>query len=77
LSASRSSPRHTLPPPNPQNNNTLLEIVAITNPLTREAQRMSQVLGFVRDVLGSAVSIQLHLNPRLDLSDMPLKTFYR
>lgn len=52
-------------------------MVAITNPLTREAQRMSQVLRFVSEVLGSAVSIQLHLNPRLDLSDMPLKSFYR
>jgi hypothetical protein len=38
---------------------------------------MSQVLSFVRDVLGEAASIKLHLNPRLDLSDMPLKSFYR
>lgn len=36
-----------------------------------------QVLRFVRDVLGDAASVQLHLNPRLDLSDMPLKSFYR
>ncbi|KAI8470132.1 MAG: hypothetical protein J3K34DRAFT_469371 [Monoraphidium minutum] len=60
-----------------QNGETLIQMVAILNPLTREAQRMSQVLDFVRSVLGEAVSIQLHLNPRLDLSDMPLKSFYR
>lgn len=36
-----------------------------------------QVLSFVKEVLGDAVSIKLHLNPRLDLSDMPLKSFYR
>ncbi|GBF95627.1 UDP-glucose:glyco glucosyltransferase [Raphidocelis subcapitata] len=61
----------------PQGPDTLLQLVAITNPLTREAQRMSQVLRFVSEVLGPAASIQLHLNPKLDLSDMPLKSFYR
>jgi hypothetical protein len=36
-----------------------------------------QVLGLVRDVLGESVSIRLHLNPRMDLGEMPLKSFYR
>ena len=37
----------------------------------------TQVLEFVRDVMGTSVSIKLRLNPRADLSDMPLKSFYR
>lgn len=61
----------------PAGGGALLRFVAVLNPLTREAQRMGQVLGFIRDALGPVVSIQLHLNPKLDLTDMPLRSFYR
>eukprot|EP00879_Flechtneria_rotunda_P024541 GHRR01026020.1.p1 GENE.GHRR01026020.1~~GHRR01026020.1.p1 ORF type:complete len:588 (+),score=241.16 GHRR01026020.1:107-1870(+) len=52
-----------------------LHITAILDPLAREAQRLSQVMLLLQDVLSP--SMQLYLNPQLDLSDMPLKSFYR
>jgi len=52
-----------------------LHIVAILNPLTRAAQRISQVLQLLRSSLGASMS--LYLNPQTELSDLPLKAFYR
>ncbi|MEW5302056.1 MAG: hypothetical protein WDW36_004866 [Sanguina aurantia] len=52
-----------------------LHITAILNPLTRQAQRLSQVLHMLRSSLNPVV--KLYLNPQRDLSDMPLKSFYR
>jgi UDP-glucose:glycoprotein glucosyltransferase len=52
-----------------------LHLTAIINPLTREAQRLSQVLVLLSDVLNP--SIQIYLNPQMELSELPLKSFYR
>lgn len=52
-----------------------LHLVAILNPLTRGAQRMAQVLSFLKKVLDPALT--LYLNPQVDLSELPLKSFYR
>lgn len=52
-----------------------LHIVAVLNPLTRAAQRLSQLLLFLKQALSP--SITLVLNPQRDLSDMPLKSYYR
>eukprot|EP00882_Tetradesmus_deserticola_P014252 GHRQ01015150.1.p1 GENE.GHRQ01015150.1~~GHRQ01015150.1.p1 ORF type:complete len:663 (+),score=343.25 GHRQ01015150.1:862-2850(+) len=52
-----------------------LHLTAIINPLTREAQRLSQVLVLLSDVLKP--SIQIYLKPQMELSELPLKSFYR
>ncbi len=52
-----------------------LHITAILNPLTRSAQRISQVLKFLRELLGPSMS--LYLNPFRELAELPLKSYYR
>ncbi len=52
-----------------------LQLTAILNPLTREAQRLSQVLLLLKDALDP--SVKLYLNPQMDLSELPLKSYYR
>uniref|UniRef100_A0A383VGR8 UDP-glucose:glycoprotein glucosyltransferase n=1 Tax=Tetradesmus obliquus TaxID=3088 RepID=A0A383VGR8_TETOB len=59
----------------PPKESSELHLTAIINPLTREAQRLSQVLVLLADVLSPSVQIQL--NPQMDLSELPLKSFYR
>ncbi|KAF8062716.1 hypothetical protein HT031_004046 [Scenedesmus sp. PABB004] len=59
----------------PRRSTAELQLTAIINPLTREAQRMSQVLLLLSGLLNPA--IQLFLNPQSDLSELPLKSFYR
>jgi hypothetical protein len=51
-------------PPHTQNNDTLLELVAITNPLTREAQRMSQVGALVAGQPSACWGAAAILRPR-------------
>mmetsp|Transcript_15299 Transcript_15299/g.41363 ORF Transcript_15299/g.41363 Transcript_15299/m.41363 type:complete len:1550 (+) Transcript_15299:445-5094(+) len=62
--------------PKPGTSPSGLHIVCVLDPLTRAAQRMSQVLGAFRDS-ALAPSISLLLNPLRDMSDMPLKSYYR
>jgi UDP-glucose:glycoprotein glucosyltransferase len=52
-----------------------LHLVAVLDPLTRLSQRTSQVLTWVAQLLDPAIS--LFLNPVMDLTDMPLKNYYR
>ncbi|GAB4815180.1 hypothetical protein N2152v2_002226 [Parachlorella kessleri] len=61
-----SWPGHTVSP---------LLVQAVVNPLSKTAQQLAPVLLFLREHLGAEVS--LVLNPARDLTDMPLKTFYR
>ncbi|KAJ8389769.1 hypothetical protein AAFF_G00114750 [Aldrovandia affinis] len=51
------------------------DVVAVVDPLTREAQKMSALL----IVLGQVINMNLHLfmNCRAKLSETPLKSFYR
>ncbi|KAL6086880.1 hypothetical protein STEG23_000546, partial [Scotinomys teguina] len=60
---------------NPPENDVFFDVVAIVDPLTREAQKMAQLL----IVLGKIVNarIKLFLNCRSKLSEAPLKSFYR
>lgn len=52
-----------------------LLVQVILNPLSKPAQRLAPLLGFLRAALGAET--QLLLNPQRDLEEMPLKTFYR
>ncbi|KAJ8601472.1 hypothetical protein CTAYLR_005695 [Chrysophaeum taylorii] len=61
------------------NNTNTVPVIAVVDPLTREAQRISSILLFLRSSLSAApvVSISLVLTPSLDLSEMPLQKYYR
>lgn len=54
-----------------------VEIEAILDPLSKEAQRVAPVLALLRDRLSEDVCIRVILNPRVNLADLPLKSYYR
>nr|XP_019592750.1 PREDICTED: UDP-glucose:glycoprotein glucosyltransferase 2 [Rhinolophus sinicus] len=66
---------HSIIKINPQENDMFFDVIAIVDPLTREAQKMAQLL----IVLGKIINmkIQLFMNCRGKLSEAPLKSFYR
>nr|VZI33038.1 unnamed protein product [Spirometra erinaceieuropaei] len=51
------------------------DIVAIVDPASRDAQRLSHILLVLQEAL--PCNITVILNPQLELSDLPLKNFYR
>ncbi|XP_070770594.1 UDP-glucose:glycoprotein glucosyltransferase 2 [Enoplosus armatus] len=59
----------------PREKEVFYDVVAIVDPLTRQAQKMSPLL----IVLGQVVNVRLQvfMNCRAKLSEMPLKSFYR
>ncbi|XP_045336822.1 UDP-glucose:glycoprotein glucosyltransferase 2 isoform X1 [Leopardus geoffroyi] len=59
----------------PQENGMFFDVIAIVDPLTREAQKMAQLL----IVLGKIINmkIKLFMNCRGKLSEAPLTSFYR
>ncbi|TWW80861.1 UDP-glucose:glycoprotein glucosyltransferase 2, partial [Takifugu flavidus] len=59
----------------PRENELFYDVVAIVDPLTRAAQKMSTLL----IVLGQVVNmrLQIFMNCRAKLSELPLKSFYR
>ncbi|XP_004423176.1 PREDICTED: UDP-glucose:glycoprotein glucosyltransferase 2 [Ceratotherium simum simum] len=66
---------HSIIKINPQENDMFFDVIAIVDPLTREAQKMSQLL----IVLGKMINmkVKLFMNCRGKLSEAPLKSFYR
>uniref|UniRef100_A0A3Q3XP66 UDP-glucose ceramide glucosyltransferase-like 1 n=1 Tax=Mola mola TaxID=94237 RepID=A0A3Q3XP66_MOLML len=59
----------------PRENEVFYDVVAIVDPLTREAQKMSSLLIVLSQVVN--MRLQLFMNCRAKLSEMPLKSFYR
>ncbi|KAJ0070361.1 hypothetical protein NL108_007747, partial [Boleophthalmus pectinirostris] len=59
----------------PREHEVFYDVVAIVDPLTRAAQKLSSLL----NVLGQVVNmrLQLFMNCKSKLSEMPLKSFYR
>ncbi|KAG2196556.1 hypothetical protein INT47_010395 [Mucor saturninus] len=55
--------------------NTFLEIGMIIDPLSEAAQKWTPVIQALSEIDG--VSVIIYLNPDSDLSEMPLKRFYR
>ncbi|XP_070264846.1 UDP-glucose:glycoprotein glucosyltransferase 2 [Myotis yumanensis] len=66
---------HSIIKISPQENDMFFDVIAIVDPLTREAQMMAQLL----IVLGKIINMKLKLfmNCRDKLSEAPLKSFYR
>ena len=52
-----------------------MELVAVLDPLSKQAQRIAPTLQALQSSLG--LSITLHLNPDLKISEFPLENFFR
>ncbi|XP_007441084.1 UDP-glucose:glycoprotein glucosyltransferase 2, partial [Python bivittatus] len=67
--------QHSILKINPEQNEPYFDLIGIVDPLTREAQKLSHLL----IVLGQIVNMKLRLfmNCRSNLSEVPLKSFYR
>ncbi|KAM8856455.1 UDP-glucose:glycoprotein glucosyltransferase 2 isoform 4-T4 [Spinachia spinachia] len=59
----------------PRENEVFYDVVAIVDPLTREAQKMSPLLIVLSQVVN--VRLRVFMNCRAKLSELPLKSFYR
>ncbi|CAB1328546.1 unnamed protein product [Coregonus sp. 'balchen'] len=59
----------------PREDQVFYDVVAIVDPVTRDAQKMSPLLIVLSQVVN--VKLQVFMNCRAKLSDMPLKSFYR
>ncbi|XP_066436635.1 UDP-glucose:glycoprotein glucosyltransferase 2 isoform X2 [Eleutherodactylus coqui] len=67
--------KHSLIKVQPQEEGPFLDVIAVVDPLSREAQKMSHLL----IVLGRLMNMKLtmFMNCKAKLSEMPLKSFYR
>ncbi|KAM3607346.1 uncharacterized protein V6R79_006111 [Siganus canaliculatus] len=59
----------------PRENEVFYDVMAIVDPLTRDAQKLSSLLIVLSQVVN--VRLQVFMNCRAKLSEMPLKSFYR
>jgi UDP-glucose:glycoprotein glucosyltransferase len=55
----------------------LVTLEAVLDPLSAEARRAAPVLKALRDALAPRVAVRVILNPRAELEDLPLTSFYR
>uniref|UniRef100_A0A8C2U9X1 UDP-glucose glycoprotein glucosyltransferase 2 n=1 Tax=Coturnix japonica TaxID=93934 RepID=A0A8C2U9X1_COTJA len=67
--------QHSVVKMEPQENEPFYDVIAIVDPLTREAQKMAHLLIVLKDVVN--VKLRLFLNSRSKLSEVPLTSFYR
>ncbi|XP_032533122.1 UDP-glucose:glycoprotein glucosyltransferase 2 isoform X3 [Chiroxiphia lanceolata] len=67
--------QHSVVKVDPQQNEPFYDVIAIVDPLTREAQKMSHLLIVLKDVIN--MKLRLFLNCKSKLSELPLKSFYR
>ncbi|XP_075388725.1 UDP-glucose:glycoprotein glucosyltransferase 2 isoform X1 [Tenrec ecaudatus] len=66
---------HSIIKINPQENNMFFDVVAIVDPLTRETQKMAQLLIVLNKMIN--MKLKLFMNCRGKLSEAPLQSFYR
>ena len=55
----------------------VVTLEAVLDPLSPEARRAAPVLKALRDALAPLVAVRVILNPRAELHDLPLTSFYR
>ncbi|XP_060731662.1 UDP-glucose:glycoprotein glucosyltransferase 2 isoform X3 [Tachysurus vachellii] len=67
--------KHSVLHLSPREDEVFFDVVAIVDPLTREAQKLAPLLIVLGEVVN--VKVQLFMNCRAKLSEMPLKSFYR
>ena len=61
--------------PEGDSNKSPLEIVAILDPLSEACQRGTDLLLLLRDELRQSITV--HLTPKLEITEFPVKSFYR
>lgn len=59
----------------PKEGETYYDVVAVVDPVTREAQRLAPLLLVLAQLIN--MSLRVFMNCQSKLSDMPLKSFYR
>ncbi|KAM9192717.1 UDP-glucose:glycoprotein glucosyltransferase 2 [Dugong dugon] len=67
--------KHSIIKINPQENEMFFDVIAVVDPLTREAQKMVQLLIVLDRIIN--MKVKLFMNCRGKLSEAPLKSFYR
>uniref|UniRef100_A0A674KAG2 UDP-glucose ceramide glucosyltransferase-like 1 n=1 Tax=Terrapene triunguis TaxID=2587831 RepID=A0A674KAG2_9SAUR len=67
--------QHSIVKLDPQQNEPFYDVIAIVDPLTREAQKMAHLLIVLGDIVN--MKLRLFMNSRSKLSEVPLKSFYR
>ncbi|KAK7882501.1 hypothetical protein WMY93_028675 [Mugilogobius chulae] len=67
--------RHSVVHLSPRENEVYFDVVAVVDPLTRAAQKLSSLLNVLNQVVN--MKLQLFMNCKSKLSEMPLKSFYR
>ena len=55
----------------------VISVEGFLDPLSADAQRVAPLLLLMREALGDALSVRIALNPGRELTDLPLKTYYR
>uniref|UniRef100_K7F5W8 UDP-glucose ceramide glucosyltransferase-like 1 n=1 Tax=Pelodiscus sinensis TaxID=13735 RepID=K7F5W8_PELSI len=67
--------QHSVVKIDPKENEPFYDVIAIVDPLTREAQKMAHLLIVLGDIVN--MKLRLFMNCRSKLSEVPLKSFYR
>lgn len=67
--------KHSVLHLSPRENEVFYDVVAIVDPLTRAAQKLSSLLNVLSQVVN--MRLQVFMNCKSKLSEMPLKSFYR
>ncbi|XP_036712981.1 UDP-glucose:glycoprotein glucosyltransferase 1 isoform X2 [Balaenoptera musculus] len=67
--------RHSAIKLRPKEGETYFDVVAIVDPVTREAQRLAPLLLVLTQLIN--MNLRVFMNCQSKLSDMPLKSFYR
>ncbi|KAG2377619.1 hypothetical protein C9374_009135 [Naegleria lovaniensis] len=58
------------------NNSGDLKLIAILNPLSKQAQKFTPMIKFLKEKFGDHIEIIIHLNPDLETSNLPLQSYY-
>ncbi|XP_075911288.1 UDP-glucose:glycoprotein glucosyltransferase 1-like [Petromyzon marinus] len=67
--------RHSVVKLRPREKEVYFDVLAIVDPVTRDAQRLAPLLAVLSEVVN--VHLRLFMNCKPKLSEMPLKSFYR
>ncbi|XP_003800394.1 UDP-glucose:glycoprotein glucosyltransferase 1 [Otolemur garnettii] len=67
--------RHSAVKLRPKEGETYFDVVAVVDPVTREAQRLAPLLLVLTQLIN--MNLRVFMNCQSKLSDMPLKSFYR
>jgi UDP-glucose:glycoprotein glucosyltransferase len=61
----------------PMQSHSVVEIVAVIDPISEAAQRLVPVLQSLQDFLGNTVHLTIFLNPETNINEFPLERYFR